>query len=76
MNTREQLMETLHQATNGDRWLTRYALYVLCGETDLGVLSFLVGHVLERAEGREKVPEHLRLLLEERWTPTDAGEQF
>jgi hypothetical protein len=65
---RSELMESLREATNGDLWLTRYALLRLCSEVDLGCLINLVDDVLVASEGREEQPSFLRQVLSERWS--------
>jgi hypothetical protein len=53
MTNRTELLKTLREATADDLWLTRFALFRLTEDVDLGCLVGLVEAVLTAAEARE-----------------------
>jgi len=70
MPNRTDLLKTLREATQGDLWLTTYALFSLTEDVDLGCIIGLVERVLDAGEGRDEQPTALRALLSERWSIT------
>lgn len=67
MPNRTDLLRSLREATNGDLWLTTYALFRLTEEVDLGALNGLMEAVLSMEEQRAEVPTGLSGLLYERY---------
>ena len=71
---RETCIASLREATTGEFWLAKYALFEAANALDLHDLINLVDQVLVQAESREDMPPALRRLLRERWSvrpPTD-----
>jgi len=67
MPSRTDLLKTLRHHTQGDLWLSQYALFHLCADVDLGCLIGLVETVLDASEARDTQAAPLSLLLAERW---------